>query len=230
MFTREKREEGENRPRRRRPPRWFCEHWNFEEGTNCEVIAYTNSPEAELFLNGKSLGRKKADNEEHGNMIVWELPFEKGELKAVIEGCEYTLKTTSEPVSISLSVSPFQSPCTKAAVGSADGGAVHQISNSPQLLPDSCSTLRVDVSLLDENGNKVNWDDRVITAQVSGLSATLAGIESGSGFDVTPYSSPSRKLHNGNGVIYLKSTDIAGESTLTVTSPGLPPVSLTIKS
>lgn len=217
IFTREKREEGENRPRRRRPPRWFCEHWNFEEGTNCEVIAYTNAPGAELFLNGKSLGFKQADNEEHGNMIVWELPFEKGELKAVIEGCEYILRTTSAPVAISLSLPACQNH---------DREPAHHA--SAHLLPDSYSTLRVDVSLLDENGNKVNWDDRVITAQVSGLSATVAGIENGSGFDVTPYSSPSRKLHNGNAVVYLKSTDIPGESTLTVTSPGIPSASITI--
>lgn len=202
IFTREKREEGENRPRRRRPPRWFCEHWNFPEGTNCEVIAYTNAPEAELFLNGKSLGVKKADNPDHGNMIVWELPFEKGELKAVIAGYEYTLKTTSEPVKISLTTN--------------------------HLSLTTNSTIRVDVSLLDTNGNKVNWDDRTITAQISGLSYVIAGMENGCGFDVTPYSSPSRKLHNGNLVIYVKSTDIIGSSTLTVTSDGLPPVSITL--
>ena len=80
----------------------------------------------------------------------------------------------------------------------------------------------------DENGNKVNWADNVITAQVLGISATLAGIENGCGFDVTPYSSPSRKLHNGNGVIYIKSTDIPGDCTLSVTSPGFETAQVTI--
>ncbi|MBQ8540424.1 MAG: DUF4982 domain-containing protein [Clostridia bacterium] len=204
IFTREKREEGENRPRRRRPGRWFCEHWNFDEGTSCEVVAYTNAPEAELFLNGKSLGVNKADNEEHGNMIVWETPFEAGELKAVINGAEYVLKTTLEPVKIALTA------------------------QKTALVADSYDTIRIDVSLLDKDGNKVNCSDNVITAQLSGLSSTIAGIENGCGFDVTPYSSPSRKLHNGNAVIYVKSTDIAGESVLTVTSPGIEPASITI--
>ena len=202
IFTREKRDE--NEPPRRRPPRWFCEHWNFEEGTMCEVIAYTNSSEAELFLNGKSLGVKKADNEEHGNMIVWEAPFEKGELKAVIEGAEYVLASTQKAVKLSLSA------------------------QRTTLVNDSYDTIRVDVTALDEKGNKVNWQDVVITAQVSGLSAKLSGIESGSGFDVTPYSSPSRKMHNGNAVIYIKATDIKGEATLTVTSEGMAPVSIKI--
>ena len=198
IFTREKRDE--NAPRRR-PPRWFCEHWNFEEGTACEVIAYTNSPEAELFLNGKSQGVKKADNPDHGNMIVWELPFEKGELKAVINGSEYTLKTTSLPVRIVLT------PSSEAQ-----------------------STIRVDASLLDKDNEKVNWSDTTLTAQISGLSYTIAGMENGAGFDVTPYSSLSRKIHNGNLVIYLKATDIKGESTLTVTSPSLASASITLKN
>ena len=36
-------------------------HWNWEgrEGQNIPVLAYTNADEVELFLNGKSLGRKK---------------------------------------------------------------------------------------------------------------------------------------------------------------------------
>lgn len=201
IFTREKREE--DAPRRR-PPKWFCEHWNFSEGTSCEVIAYTNAPEAELFLNGKSQGVKHADNEEHGNMIVWEVDFEEGELKAVIDGGEYTLITTKAPSKIRL------------------------VAEKTTLNADSYDTTRIDVALLDERGNKINWDDREITAQVTGLSVTIAGIESGSGFDVTPYSSLSRKLHNGNAVIYLKSTDIKGESILTVTSGNLEPATIKI--
>lgn len=207
IFAREKREEGE-RPRRHRgrPPKWFCEHWNFEEGKMCEIVAYTNSPQAELFVNGKSLGVKKADNPEHGNTIIWELPYEKGEVRAVIEGCEYSLKTTDNPVKINLS------------------------SERCSLISDSYDTIRVDVSLTDINGDRVNWEDCEITAQLSGLSARIAGIENGCGFDVTPYSSPSRKLHNGNAVIYIKSTDIKGEATLTVTSPNLEAASLTVKT
>lgn len=202
IFTREKREEGA--PRRRRPPRWACEHWNYEEGTACEVVAYTNMPEAELFLNGKSLGVKKADNEEHGNTIVWETPFEKGELKAIANACEHSILTTDEPVKLVLTAE-------RAA-----------------LTADSYDALRVDVCALDKNNNKVNWKDIVITAQISGLSATVAGIENGSGFDTTPYSESFRKLYNGNAVIYVKATDISGDCTLSVTSPGLEGASVTI--
>ncbi len=196
IFAREKRDETQP-PRRRRMGRWFCEHWNFEEGTNLEVIAYTNQKSAELFLNGKSLGVKEADDEERGNTITWDVPFEKGELKAVVEGHEYILKTTDEPTQLKIDAS------------------------RTTLNADSYDTLRIDVSAVTESFDKVNWKDVEITVQVTGLSATLAGIESGSGFDLTPYSSNKRKLYNGNAVIYIKSTDIKGEAVVTVTADNL---------
>lgn len=201
IFTREKPEEGAHR---RRP--FFCEHWNFDIGTNCEVVAYTNAKTAELFLNGKSLGVKTADDIEHGNTIIWDVPFEKGELKIKADGCEYILKSTDEPVKLVLNAERLT------------------------LKPDSYDTIRVEVSALDKNGNKVNWKDIVITAQLSALSARIAGIENGCGFDVTPYSENYRKLHNGNAVIYVKSTSISGEAVLTVSSPNLESASVTIKT
>lgn len=204
IFTREKPEEGDQRPRGRRMGRWFCEHWNFEEGTNCEVVAYTNAHSAELFLNGKSLGVKEASDPERGNTIIWDVPFEKGELKAVIDGYEYILSTTEEPKE--LLVTPSRTTLTS----------------------DSYDTLRLDVSLVDEKMRKVNWMDCEITVQVSGLAITLAGIESGCGFDLTPYSSNKRKLHNGNAVIYIKSTDIKGIGTVTVSAEGLESKTVTI--
>lgn len=76
-------------------------HWNWEgkEGQNIPVYVYTNAPEAELFLDGKSLGRKKKgsdlttlkvafNNWEEGEYpspyrLSWDVPFAAGELRAV---------------------------------------------------------------------------------------------------------------------------------------------------
>ena len=38
-------------------------HWNWKSGDKVPVILYTNGDEAELFLNGKSLGRRKKETE-----------------------------------------------------------------------------------------------------------------------------------------------------------------------
>ena len=57
-------------------------HWNLHgfEGRTVNVWAYTNCEEAELFLNGRSLGRKQIEKYRHGE---WDIGFEPGELTAV---------------------------------------------------------------------------------------------------------------------------------------------------
>ena len=85
-------------------------HWNFEgkEGEMLQVLAYTNLKEVELFLNGKSQGKKVYDNN-NGEHLYWDVKYEPGELKAVgydKDGKEIvdTVYTAYEPNSIELSV------------------------------------------------------------------------------------------------------------------------------
>lgn len=56
-------------------------HWNLagREGELIPVWAYTNCEEAELFLNGRSLGRKKLQKFDHAE---WQVPYAPGELRA----------------------------------------------------------------------------------------------------------------------------------------------------
>ncbi|MBE6750760.1 MAG: glycoside hydrolase family 2 protein [Ruminococcaceae bacterium] len=83
-------------------------HWNFKglEGQNILVTVYTNCEELELFLNGKSIGRKQIEKYGHGE---WNVPYEAGELsvKGYIDGkevCEHKRITTGKPVSIRLTL------------------------------------------------------------------------------------------------------------------------------
>lgn len=73
-------------------------HWNHTEGETVRVMAHTNCEEAELFLNGKTLGRKKIDKYE---MADWSVNYEKGTLKmtGLIGGkevCSDTVTTTDK--------------------------------------------------------------------------------------------------------------------------------------
>ena len=76
-------------------------HWNFEgmEGENIRVVAYTNCDEAELFVNGKSLGKITIDKPGHAE---WQVPYETGTIKVVgyIDGkaeVEDSKTTTKRP-------------------------------------------------------------------------------------------------------------------------------------
>lgn len=57
-------------------------HWNFSErlGEDIKVWAYTNCDEAELFLNGESLGRKQMEPFGHGE---WLVTYRPGKLEVI---------------------------------------------------------------------------------------------------------------------------------------------------
>ncbi len=57
-------------------------HWDWQgrEGETIQVRALSNADEVELFLNGKSLGRKAMPTNGH---LAWDLAYKAGELKAI---------------------------------------------------------------------------------------------------------------------------------------------------
>ena len=103
--------------------------WTFpgEEGHRMPVMVYTDSDEAELFLNGRSLGRRRKGEPVvlpetmtnhhfaacHRYRLMWlDVPYEPGELKAVayrkgVKTGERTLKTAGKPAALRLEVEPL---------------------------------------------------------------------------------------------------------------------------
>jgi beta-galactosidase len=83
-------------------------HWNWPErkGLVTPVHVYTSGDEAELFLNGKSLGRKKKGEFEY--RLKWdEVVYQPGELKVIaykngVEWAENTKRTTGKASQLSV--------------------------------------------------------------------------------------------------------------------------------
>lgn len=82
-------------------------HWNFNkyDGENIAVHCYSNLDEVEIFVNGKSYGKKIMEKHWY---LSWEnIVYEQGELKAVgykngSKIMEKTVRTTGEPYKIEL--------------------------------------------------------------------------------------------------------------------------------
>ena len=81
-------------------------HWNWKgsEGKTIDVWCFSNADSVELFLNGKSLGRKNIARDSHAE---WKVVYEPGtiEVKGWRNGKIISDKevTTGEPVSVTLS-------------------------------------------------------------------------------------------------------------------------------
>lgn len=83
-------------------------HWNFAglEGEEILVTVYTNCDELELFLNGKSQGKKQIEKYGHGE---WNVPYEAGtiEVKGYKDGklvAEDKRSTTGKAVALKLTL------------------------------------------------------------------------------------------------------------------------------
>ena len=82
-------------------------HWNWLPGQTVDLWAYYNqADEAELFINGKSMGiRRKSTHAPYH--VMWRVQFEPGEVKAVTRKdgkvvCEQVIRTAGAPAAIRL--------------------------------------------------------------------------------------------------------------------------------
>lgn len=88
-------------------PHWT--HPKMELGTEIPVWVYTSGDEVELFLNGKSLGKKAKGSKWNEMQCEWMVPWTPGTIEAVAyrngkEIARTQQRTSSEPVKLDISV------------------------------------------------------------------------------------------------------------------------------
>lgn len=178
-------------------------HWNFEnkKGENIPVFVYSSGDEVELFLNGKSLGKKQKQAFEY--RFRWnEVPYEPGELKAVAykDGkvwAEASVKTTGAPVKLKLT------PDKKI------------------LKSDGEDLIFVRVSVLDADGNEVPTAEPLIKATLDGPGKIVA-TDNGDPTCLIPFPETTRPAFNGLYLAIVKANRGAkGELHFSVESDGL---------
>ena len=158
--------------------------WQGIPGQMQTVFAYTNQPDAELFLNGKSLGRRAVVD----YRASWEVPYADGELRVVAASEEDVLHTAGKAVRLTLTP------------------------DKTELTADQQDVAQIEVTLLDKNGRPAATDE-IVTYQVLG-DARLLGIENGRPDDLTCYAEPYRATWHGRTLVYLRAGKQAGFITL----------------
>lgn len=186
-------------------------HWNWQNriGEVTPVHVFTSGDEAELFLNGKSLGLKKKAQFEY--RLRWDdVKYEPGELKAIAykngkKWKEKIVKTTLETTKLEMS------------------------SDKKEICNDGKDLVFITLKVKDKNGLTVPTADNQIKITVSG-GGELVATDNGDQTDFTPFPSNKRKAFNGLLLAIVRSSP--NDKTpirINATSLGLHEVSLVVK-
>ncbi len=183
--------------------------WKGDEDSVFDVSVYSSCDEAELFLNGKSLG-KKPTNRSTKFMAVYHVPYAAGELKAVgyDNGKKVNtsvLKTAHEPTQINLT---------------ADRKIIKA---------DNQDLSYVTVELVDKNGTRNPESENLVHFEIEGP-GTIAGVGNANPVSVESYQLPERKAWRGRCMVIIKSKKSSGNIILKASSPGLDAAKIVIQS
>ena len=187
-------------------------HWNWPDrvGKITPVHVFTSGDEAELFLNGESLGRKKKGEYEY--RIRWDdVKYEPGELKVIAykngKGwAEDVIKTTEMPAGL-------------------------EVTADRKTISDDGKDLSfITVKVVDENGLFVANADNLIEFEIDGPGKIIA-TDNGDPTDMVAFSSLKRKAFSGLALAIVQSDkNKKGTITIKAKSEGLKEVNATIKA
>jgi beta-galactosidase len=178
-------------------------HWNWEdrEGDITPVYCYTNCASAELFVNGKSQGKKEKKAGEC--RLKWNhVIYQPGSIKVVGHDksgrvlCEKEIRTAGKPHKIEL------------------------ICGRKTIRADGEDLAFVTVRITDQEGNFCPRAYNLINFRIQGQ-GIIACVGNGDPTSIDSYQSHTRNVFHGLCLVVVKSTIQAGEIRLMASSSGL---------
>lgn len=143
-------------------PTWWdlpktASHWNWLKDSIKQVKCYTNCDEAELLLNGKSLGRKQTDKDLYYSF--WNVPYKAGELKVI--GFNQGKKVTEQVLKTAGKAFALKATASKS-----------------NLMANGEDVTILEVSIVDKNGTIVPGAANTISVEMTGP-VSLIGLDNG---------------------------------------------------
>jgi beta-galactosidase len=187
-------------------------HWNWKgrEGQKIKVWVNSNALEVELFLNGKSLGKKQMPRNKH---LEWDVVYQPGTLEAIATKNGKKIRTKQETTD-----SPYQLVLTP---------------DRKILTADGKDATVINVSVKDKKGREVPDANNLIRFSVQGNArpedpfgrARIIGVGNGDPSSHEPDQYPDgnyqRKLFNGKCQLIIQAGKGSGEVKVKATSDGL---------
>jgi beta-galactosidase len=184
-------------------------HWNWpgKEGKSMKVQGYSNCEEVELFVNGKSAGKKKVVS---FNKLLWDVVYKPGRVEArgynkgktVIKDI---IETTTGPAQIEL-----HSDCTT-------------------LKADGCDVAVISIAIKDAKGRVVPVANNLVKFSIAGPGRIL-GTGNGNPSSHEPDIATQRMAFNGYCQVLIQTEKQAGEIRLKATSDQLKDAEVILKS
>jgi beta-galactosidase len=178
-------------------------HWNWpgREGQNVPVWVHANCEAVELFVNGRSLGRKTVVRNRH---LEWQVPYAPGRIDAhgFRDGRRIltaTRETSGAPARIGLS------------------------SNRRQLAPGEVAVVRA--AILDAGGHEAPTASNHVLFSLAG-DAKLLGVGNGDPRSLEPDHGNARSAFNGLCMAIVQAGERGGPIRLTASADGLAPALL----
>jgi beta-galactosidase len=180
-------------------------HWNWQESDTVDVWAYTSCSEAELFLNGESLGKRILP--EGSLHMQWRVPYRPGKLEArgMFNGKEITavVETSGKAAGLKLK---------------ADRETIHA---------DGMDLSFVTVDVVDAEGRMVPGASVPVSFTVDGP-GILEAVDNGLQTSLESFKADHRTTFNGKCLAIVRSDGSKGSITLSASADGLIPADIEI--
>ena len=173
--------------------------WHGYEGQKTSVDVYSQSEEVELFINGRSLGRRKA-GEDNGFTATYEISYEPGELRAVgysggMQDGEFSIVTAEQHTQIKLET------------------------NRETFVSDGEDLAFVLVKFVDDNGTENLFDKQKVQITVEGA-GSLEGFGSANPSSQEKYDDDTAFTYDGYCLAVVRAGEMPGKLRLSFSSEG----------
>lgn len=204
-------------------------HWNWEgrEGEVTPIFVYTNYPTAELFINGKSQGKRTKDLS-----VTVHNSADSVSMMSLKRQTRYRLMwmdTEYEPGTVKV-VAYDENGKAVAEREMHTAGKPHHIelvADRPVIKADGKDLSFVTVRIVDKDGNLCPNAQNLVKFKVKGKGTYRAGAN-GDPTSLEQFHLPQMHVFNGMMTAVVQSEEVAGEAVLEATSRGLGKATLKI--
>lgn len=207
-------------------PHWT---WPGREGEVTPVFVYTNYPEAELFINGVSQGRRKKDL-----TVGIDSSYTEAAQKSFERQKRYRLMWMD---------TKYQPGTVKVVAYDKDGKAVAEkqittagkphhielVADRSEINADGKDLSFITVRVVDKNGNLCPDASHKVKFNVKGA-GTFHAVANGDPSSLESFQEPQMSVFHGQLTAIVKAAETAGDITFTASAPGLKSAKIQLKT